>query len=120
MAYAPERVAEFLQELGNGHYEFDDTDDLWFLVKSVQATGFLSDVSIFPLASTDSRDDPFLVGVEVVSEVVVTSAPIQWCSVAPPLGCRGEGAVLHVLAQLESVVEDLRASFARAVAQMDK
>ncbi|WP_189824013.1 hypothetical protein [Streptomyces finlayi] len=105
-------MAELLEQLGDDQYLFESADDLWFLVKCVQAAGVLLEVSIFPLVPVGGlADDPFLVGVEVASDVVVTSEPFQWQVVAPPAGCCGAAAVLHLLAELEAVVGDLHRFF---------
>ncbi|MCX5200960.1 hypothetical protein OG897_05720 [Streptomyces sp. NBC_00237] len=115
MAYAPIRIAEFLAELGDASYQLHDTSSLWFLIKSVQSVGDLWEVTVYPLVSTGSRDDAFLVGVEVAANVVATSAPVQWSEVAPPLGAYGEEAVMYVLSRIEEIVEVLKMDYCKAV-----
>jgi hypothetical protein len=84
--------------------------DLEFLLHAAQHSGLLEELEVHHIFGADSRDDWFIVTVQVSPNIVLSSRVMRWHEVRPQLASGAE-AIKHVLRRLGEVAHELTATF---------
>jgi hypothetical protein len=105
-----EEVAERVRRISAAGIDLTELDGFESVMLAVDRLGLLPDVGVHPLLVDEGRGE-ILLTVRVAEGVVLASAPVARCEIAPPRGVEGAAAVLHVLRRLDEMVQQVRDGF---------
>lgn len=105
-----EEVAELVRRISAAGIDLTDLAGFESVMLVVDRLGLLPDVGMHPLLVDEGRGE-ILLTVRIAEGVVLASAPVAWCEIAPPRGAEEAVAVLDVLRRLDEIVQQVREGF---------